>query len=112
LLSKYYESDGDGEDMRFSYYFCDKCRIMFNKGCKHSELGCTDDIYNVHFIKKWKDKTTITEYDGKPEFYYFDDWYENANNVEVIETFCLQKNFKYTKSCSMNAYDLNCDLCK
>jgi len=38
-------------DMRNEYFYCSSCKIIYNTGCIHNMIGCTDNIYNAHFIK-------------------------------------------------------------
>jgi hypothetical protein len=58
------------EDIRFNYFYCEKCGILF--------------IQN-YFIKKWVDKNTLIEYIGMPYFENKEDWFKNANTIEVLE---------------------------
>jgi hypothetical protein len=76
------------DDMRNTFDFCDSCNIIFELGCTHSSRGCTDDIYNCHFISKWKNKVTNEEHNGMPQFENSDDWFDNVNSVEVLEMYC------------------------
>ncbi len=77
-------------DMRrtHNHNFCANCKILFQIGCMHAEFGCTDGVYNGHLIKRWRDKNTNIEYNGMPIFDSVDDWFNHANDVEVIEIFC------------------------
>jgi hypothetical protein len=90
-------------DIRKKYNFCTRCNIIYTLGCEHSDWGCTDVIYNCHFIKKWKNKVTETIYEGMPLFDNIDDWFNNANNVEVLELYCPHKN----AACSKTRYTTN-----
>jgi hypothetical protein len=96
--------------MRRIYNYCDKCNILFELGCTHCVVGCTSDVYNGHFIKQWTDKTTDIVYDGMPQFDNVDDWFDNANNVEVLEMFCPHNNNKCKKSRYPATDGFNCDL--
>ena len=58
------------EDIRYNYFYCENCGILF--------------IQN-YFIKKWLDKNTLIEYIGMPHFENKDDWFKNANTIEVLE---------------------------
>lgn len=84
-------------DMRVKYSYCKSCKIMFDIGCihyKHVKTPTIDtnyNVYNGHFIKKWIDKVTNEPYEGMPLFEDEQDWFENANNVEVIEMYCPHK---------------------
>lgn len=93
-------------DMRCTYTYCDDCNIIFQIGCEHCNRGCTDNVYNCHFIKKWKHKITNIEYDGMPKFDNVDDWFNNVNNVDVLQMYCPHKNNKCKKTC----YEIN-DIC-
>ncbi len=81
------------DDMRCprKFNYCEFCKIMFKVGCVHNVLGCTDNVYNDHFIQSWRDKTTGIDYVGMPQFEDTDDWFENANNVEVLRMYCPHK---------------------
>ena len=81
-------------DMRYVYKYCNQCNIIFKLGCVHYIGGCTDNVYNCHFIKKWKNKVTNIEYEGMPKFTDEDDWFNNVNNVEVLEMYCPHNNNK------------------
>ena len=76
-------------DMRIMYSYCSSCKIMFDYGCIHAICGCTDDVYNAHFIKQWKDLQTGEIYTGMPQFDNNQDWYDNANNVQVLGLVCI-----------------------
>jgi hypothetical protein len=78
-------------DMRNLYHYCNTCNIIFETGCLHHNGGCTDNTFNAHFIKKWKDKRTNEEYDGMPLFDGEDDWFNNVNHIEVLEMYCPHK---------------------
>jgi len=80
-----YENEND---MRIEYKYCNKCKIIFELGCTHAAIGCTDNVYNAHFIKKWKDKITNIEYEGMPEFDDENDWFNNVNNIQVLQIHC------------------------
>jgi hypothetical protein len=73
-------------------------------------MGCTSNVYNGHFIQKWKDNTNTNDiHEGMPQFDNVDDWFNNVNNVNVLQMYCPHKNAKCTKS----YYDVNkyeCDL--
>lgn len=85
---KFLYEDEYEDDMRYVYSYCDDCKIIFEVGCMHYAGGCTANVYNCHFIKKWKDKITNIEYEGMPQFDNEHDWFDNANNVEVLEMHC------------------------
>jgi hypothetical protein len=102
--------DTSEDDMRTMYRYCDKCNIMFNIGCSHAVAGCTSDVYNGHFIKQWKDKTTNIVYNGMPQFDNAYDWFDNANNVEVMEMFCPHNNNKCKKAPYPASLGFQCNL--
>lgn len=90
------------DDMRYKFKYCNHCNIIFQLGCVHLIGGCTESTYNCHFIKKWKDKISNIEYDGMPMFDDVDDWFNNANNVEVLEMYCPHKNNKCKEETRIN----------
>ena len=94
-------------DMRNAYRYCNDCNIIFELGCMHNIGGCTDNVYNCHFIKKWKNKVTNIEYEGMPMFDDEDDWFNNVNNVEVLQMYCPHNNNKCKKSFHENNYTCN-----
>lgn len=97
LYSDANDSDFDN-DNRLNMDYCEKCKIMFDLGCTHHNGGCTDNTFNAHFIKHWRDKTTNEEHEGMPQFDDVDDWFNNANNIEVLEMFCPHKGNKCKKT--------------
>lgn len=108
-------------DMRILYLYCSKCKIIFEHGCTHAINGCTDDVFNRHFIKKWRDKTTNIEYDGMPIFEDQNDWFDNVTNVVVLEMYCPHKGNRCVKShrdasklccCLDKIYGLNVEIDK
>ena len=84
---EYYKDD----DMK-SLHYCDGCHILYEVGCTHAVLGCTDDLYNGHIICEWRDKKTDEIYKGMPYFDNADDWFDNVNDVEIIRWCCPNKN--------------------
>ena len=95
-------------DMRYSYKYCNFCKIIFEVGCMHCVVGCTDNVYNCHFIKKWKDKITNVEYYGMPCFDDENDWFDNVNNVDVLEMYCPHNGY----TCNMSYTTETCKLKK
>ncbi len=93
----------DEKDMHFKYSYCNHCKIIFKKGCMHAE-----NILNAHFIKKWKNKKTGEKHEGMPLFDDNQDWFDNVNDVEIIEEWCPHKGNK----CIRTNYVLSkgCDL--
>jgi hypothetical protein len=87
----YFDEYNDDNDMRNLYYYCSSCKIIYKLGCTHSSHGCTDDVYNCHLIKKWKNKITNIEYDGMPFFDSNEDWFKHVNDVEVLQMYCPHK---------------------
>ncbi len=111
LSSRYdflFDDDDNSDDMRIKYKYCDDCKIIFCLGCTHRLSGCTDSTFNCHFIKKWKNKNTGIIYDGMPRFDDTDDWFNNVNNVEILELYCPHNGVK----CSNEGYNFttNCNL--
>ena len=103
---KYDYSHETCNDMRNMYSYCSKCKIIFELGCIHHVGGCTSNVYNCHFIKKWRNKVTNIEYDGMPLFDSDDEWFNNVNDVEVLQMWCPHKNNK-----CVNGYHNEC-ICK
>jgi len=104
MFNEIYDNDND---MRNLYNYCGSCRIIYETGCIHHVCGCTDYIYNCHFIKKYKNTLTNTEYDGMPLFDDSEDWYRNVNTIEVLELYCPHKNHKCSKSTYPNLHKCN-----
>ncbi len=94
-------------EMRLRFRYCNKCNIIFILGCMHNHRGCTDDIFNAHFIQKWKDKSTNIIYEGMPHFTDENDWFDNVNNVEVIKMYCPHKKTR----CNNSHYEITEHLC-
>lgn len=84
-------------DMRYIYKYCKYCKIIFELGCMHYNGGCTDNVFNCHFIKKWNHKVSNIVYDGMPIFDDEKDWFENVNNVEILTMYCPHKGHKCSK---------------
>jgi hypothetical protein len=106
--------DSDNKYLNNSY--CSNCKIMFDVGCTHAVNGCTDDCYNGHLIKKWKNIKENIIYDGMPQFDSDEEWYNNAFNIEIISWYCVNNSEHcnrgyYPKSKYPNYYKL-CKLCK
>lgn len=104
----HYDSEGEDEwviepDIRFDYYYCRTCRIIFDLGCNHAENGCTGNVRNAHFIAEWENiKTGVTYDGGMPQFDNARDWFENAPNVRIIRMRCSSK--KLAPTCARAAY--------
>jgi hypothetical protein len=101
-----FDSEFD-DDLRNTYRYCDHCNIIFELGCVHSNRGCTDSVYNCHFIKKWKDKSTNIEYEGMPLFTDKHDWFENVNNVLVLQMYCPH----HGNTCEKTSYPITRSSC-
>jgi hypothetical protein len=101
-----YEDEFDN-DMRNLYSYCKNCKIIYELGCDYCYVGCTDGIYNCHFIKKWKHKKTNIEYEGMPMFDDENDWFDNVNNVEILNMYCPHKG----STCIKTIYKIN-EKCK
>lgn len=80
-------------DIRYDFYFCPQCLIMFDTGCTHAENGCTENDFNAHVIGKWKHKTTGIVYSGMPKFENVKEWLDCANDVEVLQIVCLNSGY-------------------
>ena len=108
-----YDND-DNNDIRLKYKYCNKCRIMFDIGCTHAKNGCTFDIYNGHVISVWKDKITGIIYNGSVQFDSTDEWFEKANNIEVLAECCLNNGLHCLKGfypkLSYSKYYSQCNL--
>ena len=74
------------ENNKFHLKFCRECRIIFDIGCMHGCNGCTSDVYNAHFIRKWKYRGE--EYIGMPQFDDIEEWFQEVNNIEILEMCC------------------------
>jgi hypothetical protein len=97
-----YDFDVDVDDMRHNneYPYCNNCNIIYRLGCIHSNHGCTDSIFNCHMIKKWKLIYSDQIFEGMPIFDDSNDWYNNANNIIVLELWCTGN------KCSRSHYQL------
>ncbi len=98
-------------DMRNQYRYCKFCKIIFRLGCDHYNGGCTDNVYNAHFVKKWKHKVTGIEYEGMPLFDDENDWFNEVNNIKILKMYCPHNNNKCkTKGRGPVSYicDLSC----
>lgn len=98
-LDKYQFLYEDINDIRRKFQYCDNCQIIYQVGCMHSCLGYTDNVYNAHVIKRWKFNNV--EYEGMPKFDDVNDWFNNSNNIEILEMYCVHKNDK----CVNTRYD-------
>ena len=106
----------DDNDLRnrLYYLYCDNCRVLFQTGCKHAENGCSASYFNGHMVGKWKYKGVI--YIGMPQFDDVHDWYNNVNDIEILEWVCPNKGVHcdragYPESSCPQYYD-KCDLQK
>jgi hypothetical protein len=54
--------------------------------------GCTSDIYNGHFIGKWRYKEET--YTGMPQFSSLDEF----KNINVLEWICINNGMKNEKN--------------
>jgi hypothetical protein len=97
-------------DNRLDYDYCARCRIIYEVGCMHNYVGCSDNLYNAHFIKRRKDKTTNIEYHGMPQFEDTNDWFNNATNVDILEMFCPHQNNKCINTGHEMDSDDDCEL--
>jgi hypothetical protein len=95
LLKMFEEYDNDAideksdkYDLRMEWNYCAQCKIIFKCGCTHRVLGCTDDIYNAHFVKKWTLKDSDVSFEGMPTFDDEYDWFENINKIQIVKEYC------------------------
>jgi hypothetical protein len=89
--------------------FCDGCCIMYDIGCTHASIGCSDDVYNGHVIGRWKHKTTGIVYNGMPKFDSTTEWIDSAMDVEILDMVCLNNNYHCDKSYHpIPAHSLEC----
>jgi len=95
-----YDYDGynNTEYYHHELNFCGTCCIMYDIGCTHASIGCTDDVYNGHVIGKWKHKTTDIIYNGMPQFDRVREWKDNAMDVEILDIVCLNNNYHCDES--------------
>lgn len=84
------------------YEFCEYCGIIFNIGCVYKVRGCTSDIYNGHFIGKWKYKGEI--YVGMPQFAALDELQDEIKDIEILEWICIN-NGAHSDSTVFYSYD-------
>jgi hypothetical protein len=113
--SEYYKDQmdlNDKYDMRNKFFYCSPCGIIFQLGCLHYSSSpysphCgEEDIKNAHFIKKWRYAGNDCVYLGMPHFDNPEEWFNQANLVEVLEMYCPNKNVQ----CSKSRYVGVCDL--
>ena len=83
-FKKYYNVD---DNIYEKYSFCKFCKIIYEVGCTHALEGCTENCYNAHLISKYKYKDEI--YDGMPQFDSVDEWYNELNNIIILEWVCI-----------------------
>lgn len=76
----------DNEEDYLKYSFCEKCKIIFDVGCVHGSNGCTDNVYNGHFISKYKYNNV--EYIGMPQFDSIDEWFNEMPKIEILKWCC------------------------
>ncbi len=68
--------------------YCTNCRILTFIGCTHGENGCTDGVYNTHFISEWIDKRTGEKFVGMPQFDDNQDWFDHVSDVQILKYYC------------------------
>ena len=89
------DDNDNKDDNRINFLFCGECKIIYKRGSEHFKGNILDeDIYNMIFIKKWKDKRNGVEYIGMPQFDDEKEWFENVNSIEVLELFCPHNDAK------------------
>ena len=84
--STFYDNYEDEDTHNYNY--CKDCGIIYDNGCTHKVFGCTDDLYNAHFIGKWEHLETNIIYIGMPYFESVKDWEDNASKVKILEWIC------------------------
>jgi hypothetical protein len=90
------------DDVFEDYEFCEGCGIVFDIGCKYEVRGCTSDIYNGHFIGKWRYKEQT--YTGMPQFSSLDELHNEFKNIDVLEWVCIN-NGTHSDSNVFYSYD-------
>lgn len=104
-----------GVDMRVINFFCGNCRVFFDTGCVHACNGCTDNCYNGHLVGEWRYKSlSQVVYTGMPQFDSPNEWFECANDVEILKWVCPNRGMhcthgSYPKSSHPHRYS-QCDL--
>ena len=101
--------DDDDDDKRYLWY-CDSCRILTFIGCRFEDNGCTDSVYNCHFIAEWIDKKTNEHHIGMPQFDNNKDWFDRVNDIRIVRLVCPNKgeqgsNGYYPRSTHPQYYD-------
>lgn len=97
------DDEKEGMNVYTEYSFCEKCKIVFDVGCVHGCNGCTDDVYNGHFISKYKYKDI--EYIGMPYFESIDEWFNEMPKIEILKWCC--PNTIEKKTCSRPSYPIS-----
>ncbi len=99
------------DDMRVKYPYCNTCGIIWDNWCRHAVCGCTDDVYNAHFVKRWRNTATGETFDGMPQFNSAQHWRSNVNYVEILRFHCPHSSAKCAKSIYSVPADshANCD---
>lgn len=100
---KIFFDDNCDNDLRCSWSYCDTCKIIFEVGCMHYNGGCTSNVYNAHFIKKWKMKDSDIIFEGMPAFDNSDEWFDKANNIIILEKWCPHLGNKCKQGYSNNS---------
>jgi len=94
---KYFEKYvNDNDNIYTQYNFCKFCKIIFKLGCIHAQEGCTESCYNAHLISKYKYKDET--YDGMPQFDSVDEWYNELNNIIILNWICINNSLKCNKA--------------
>jgi hypothetical protein len=107
VYNKFFPIENNNELYK-KYFFCSKCRIIFDRGCIHacnnktnrilieSEMETLNtDCHNGHLIGKWKYNNEI--YIGMPQFDTIEEWYNELKNIEVLEWICPNNGIHCTK---------------
>ena len=96
---KMFDDDKDYGQL-LDYDYCDRCNIVFEIGCTHMVLGCTDDYYNGHIIGEWEYKGE--HFIGSPQFENVEEWIKEFNNIKIIKWVCLNNGWTCTSKIKYN----------
>lgn len=103
LHKNYFNYNDPNDESMYEYdSFCSKCRILYKQGCTH-----IDDLYNAHFIRKWKYKDNV--YIGMPQFDSLDEWFSEVKKIEILEWVCINS-VTNQNNCSATTREHKCNL--
>ncbi len=77
---KYYDYTGDKNLNINSFYFCKKCEFVFKDSHVYHENGCTESIYFIEYVTKYKVNGEIIQSNIKKEHF--------SSKIEILETKC------------------------